>query len=329
MPQWIHCNLLSAKGSMMASARSAPPVAGYPPASFIDPVTLMQIQSLELRAKAVVEGFFTGLHRSPYHGFSVEFTEYRQYVPGDDLRYLDWRLYARSDRYYIKRFEDETNLLCHLLVDNSRSMSYGSLPYTKADYGKTLAGTLAYFLHSQRDAVGLFRFSSDVDEYLPPRYRAGHLRRVLISLDQQPQGTSTGIVAALERVAEVVRRRGLFVLITDFLAPLDQLESRLGYLRATGNEVAAFQIVDPAELDFPFTESALFVDAETGREVYVDPQVGRKQYQQKFEKHQNDVAQCCERLGVQLTRLTTDTPLEQALAEFLRTRVRVTQTRRK
>ncbi|HWL10365.1 MAG TPA: DUF58 domain-containing protein [Planctomicrobium sp.] len=292
----------------------------YPPASYIDPAALMQIRSLELRAKAVVEGFFTGLHRSPFHGFSVEFTEYRQYVTGDDLRYLDWKLYARSDRLYIKRYEDETNLRCYLLLDNSRSMSYGSLSYNKADYSKTLAGTLAYFLNTQRDAVGLFRFSADVDEYLPPRYRPGHLRRLLMSLEQAPQGESTGLVAALERVAERVRKRGLFILLSDFLAPLDQLESRLGYLRATGSEVVAFQVLDPAELDFPFTESALFVDAETGREIYVDPQSGRNQYQKKFQDHQSQLATCCDRIGVQLITLTTDTPMERALGEFLRTR---------
>ncbi len=289
----------------------------------------MGIQSLELRAKAVVEGFFNGLHRSPYHGFSVEFTEYRQYVSGDDLRFLDWKLYARSDRDYIKRYEDETNLKCHLLLDNSRSMAYGSLPHTKADYGKTLAGTFAYFLTTQRDAVGLFRFSSDIDDYLPPRYRPGHLRRLLMSLETQPQGTSTGIVTALEKVAERIRKRGLFILLTDFLAPLDQLESRLAYLRGTRSEVVAFQILDPAELSFPFSESAMFVDGETGREVYVDPQVGRKLYQQKFQAHQSALQACCERIGVQLTTLTTDTPLELALGEFLRNRVRMTQTRRR
>src|SRR5690606_38215138 len=129
-------------------------------------------------ARAVMDGFFAGLHRSPSHGFSVEFTEYREYVAGDDLRYLDWRLFARSDRYYIKRFEEETNLRCYLLVDNSQSMNFGSLGYSKADYAKTLAGTIAYFLHQQRDTVGLFRFSESLDEVIPPRYRPGHLRQI-------------------------------------------------------------------------------------------------------------------------------------------------------
>src|SRR5678815_4437899 len=140
-------------------------------ASFIDPVTLMRIKTLHLRARIVVQGFLSGLHRSPHHGFSVEFSEYREYSPGDDLRYLDWRVLARSDRYYVKRFEDETNLRCHLLLDQSRSMTYGSLDYTKAEYAATLAATLAFFLHLQGDAVGLLTFDEQVRDYLPPRHR--------------------------------------------------------------------------------------------------------------------------------------------------------------
>src|ERR1700742_186760 len=142
--------------------------------AFVDPKALMAIRNLELRARVVVEGFWNGLHRSPYHGFSVEFTEYRQYSPGDDTRYLDWRLFARSDRYYLKRFEDETNLRCHLLVDQSRSMSYGSLDYSKSAYARTLAATLAWFLHGQGDAVGLYTFADRIYDYLPARHRNGH-----------------------------------------------------------------------------------------------------------------------------------------------------------
>ena len=159
---------------------STPPA--YPPPSFIDPTTLMQVKSLELRAKSVVEGFLSGMHRSPYHGFSVEFTEYRQYTPGDDLRYLDWKLFARSDRYFVKRFEDETNLRCYIVADLSRSMGFGSLEYTKADYAKTCAATLAYFLTTQRDGVGLLTFDQKVDELLPARHRPGHFQRLLAAL---------------------------------------------------------------------------------------------------------------------------------------------------
>src|SRR4051794_38082482 len=163
----------------MPATQTPPALAA---AKLIDPQALMTIRSLELRARAVVEGFWSGLHRSPYHGFSVEFTEYREYTPGDDPRHLDWRLFARSDRYYVKRFEDETNLRCLLLLDGSRSMEFAGAASSKFDYARTLAATLAYFLIEQRDAVGVARFSKEIDDYLPPRYRAGQWRRLLVSL---------------------------------------------------------------------------------------------------------------------------------------------------
>src|SRR4249920_831353 len=159
----------------------------------IDTFALMSIKSLELRAKIVVQGFWNGLHRSPYHGFSVEFSEYREYTPGDDPRYLDWRLYARSDRYYVKRFEDETNLRCYLVVDTSRSMGYRSGTYSKSDYARTAAATIAYFLATQRDAVGLLLFEDRITEYLPARYRPGHLHRLMAALDRDPEGRATNL----------------------------------------------------------------------------------------------------------------------------------------
>ena len=157
----------------------------------IDPVTLMKIKSMELRARAIVEGFWKGIHRSPYHGFSVEFTEYRQYTPGDDPRHIDWRLYARSDRYYIKKFEDETNLRCHLLVDHSKSMGYGTVGYSKAQYAGTLAATLAYFLFTQGDAVGLATFDSQIRQYMPPRNRPAYLHQIMLTLETPPKGLSS------------------------------------------------------------------------------------------------------------------------------------------
>lgn len=294
----------------------------YPPPSYIDPAALMQIRSLELRAKAVVEGFFSGLHRSPYHGFSVEFTEYRQYVPGDDLRYLDWRLYARSDRYYVKRFEDETNLRCQLLLDTSKSMSFGSLPYSKADYAKTLAATLGYFLNTQRDGVGLVRFDEQIEEFIPARYRVGHLRRIMLALEKPAEGRSTNLAQPLDQVAERVRKRGMLVLLSDLLAPLDELETKLGYFRARGHEVVLFHILDPAEMTLDFDEPSLFYDVESGREVYVDPNLARAGYVEQLQRHLDAVQVICDKLGIDLYRLTTDTPLEVALGEFLRSRLR-------
>ncbi len=241
----------------LRSTKSTPeaPENGGRATSFIDPHTLMRIKSLQLRAKVVVEGFYSGLHRSPYHGFSVEFSEYRQYSPGDDPRYLDWRLYARSDRYYIKRFEDETNLRCYLLVDLSRSMGYGSLEYTKVEYARTAAATLAYFLSTQRDAVGLVTFDERIAEYVPARYRPGHLHRLMLCLERAVAGTSTDLTAPLEQVAATVRKRGMVVLISDLLAPIERLQTNLGYLRSQGHEVVLLRVLDPAELEFTFDKA--------------------------------------------------------------------------
>src|SRR6476660_978229 len=210
--------------------------------AFVDPKALMAIRNLELRARVVVEGFWNGLHRSPYHGFSVEFTEYRQYTEGDDPRYVDWRVFARSDRYFIKKFEDETNLRCYLLADNSRSMGFTSLSYTKAEYAATLAATLAYFLYLQGDAVGLLTFDERIRDYLPARHRTGHLRHLMQALEKPSAGTATDLAPPLKRMAEIVRKRGLMVLLSDFLAPIERLEMELISLTASGHEVLLFQV---------------------------------------------------------------------------------------
>ena len=300
--------------------RSTP--AASSAAGWIDPAALMRIRHLEVRARVVVEGMFSGLHRSPFHGFSVEFTEYRQYSPGDDPRYLDWKLFARSDRYYIKRFEDETNLRCHLVVDFSRSMDYGSLGYTKADYARTLAATLAYHLQSQRDAAGLTTFHDQIIDFLPARYRPGHLRRLMLLLDRPTVGVDTNLVKPLERVAELLRKRGVVVLISDLLAPLEGLSSQLAALASRGHEVVVFQILDPAESRFEFAEPALFVDVETGRELYVDPNSAREEYLRRFKEHQQTLQAVADRLGIDLLRLSTDQPLEQAMFDYLHARAR-------
>jgi len=289
---------------------------------FVDPHVLLQIESLELRARHVVDGFWSGLNRSPYHGFSVEFTEYRQYTPGDDPRYLDWKLYARSDRYYVKRFEDETNLRCLLLLDASRSMEYGSSAVTKFDYARTLAATFGYFLTTQRDAVGLAQFSRDIDHYIPARYRAGHWRRLLVALESPCTGTTTELSPPLEQVAERLTKRGMLVLISDLLAPLEHVELSLGCLTARGQEVLVFQTLDPTELTFDFDRPELFEDLESGRKLYVDPAVLRTEYRRRLNEHLAAIEQLCARLGVTYRRLTTDQPLGDALGDFLRSRLR-------
>jgi uncharacterized protein (DUF58 family) len=282
----------------------------------------MSIRNLELRARTVVEGFWSGIHRSPYHGFSVEFSEYRQYTSGDDLRYLDWRVFARSDRFFVKRYEDETNVRCQLLVDQSRSMAYSSLGYTKAQYAATLAATLAYFLHRQGDAVGLLTFDEKVRDYLPARHRPAHLRQIMLALDRPAGGKATDVVAAVDRISSLLRKRGLVILISDFLAPLEALRPKLSALAAGGHEVDVFQVLDPAELNLGVESAARFEDLESGRLVYVDPQRARKEYKQRLDAHIGALRQMCGDLGAGYHLLSTDEALGNALFEFLQQRMR-------
>ena len=289
---------------------------------FIDTKSLMAIRSLELRARAVVEGFWHGLHRSPYHGFSVEFTEYRLYAPGDDLRYLDWKLLARSDRQYLKKFEDETNLRCHLLVDNSRSMQFTTLGYTKADYARTLAATLAYFLSRQGDATGLLLFDEAIRDYLPARNRPGHLRRLTLALERASEGSRTDLIRPLERIAALVRKRSLLIIVSDLMTPLDGLRRELTLLRAARHEIVIFQTLDPAEVSFAFDEPMLFQDLESNRDLFIDPAAVREGYLQRLTAHREAIQTICRELGIDFHLVPTETRLDLLLLEFLKDRSR-------
>jgi uncharacterized protein (DUF58 family) len=296
------------------------PNAASQAVSFVDPHALMRIKNLQMRARVIVQGFYAGIHRSPYHGFSVEFSEYRQYTPGDDLRYLDWRLLARSDRYYVKRFEDETNLLCYILADLSRSMSYGA-PHPKSEYVRTLAATLAYFLNQQRDAAGLVTFDEEIVDFIPPRHRPGHLRRVMASLQAEPRGQGTNIEKPLEQIAQTVRKRGLVVLISDLLTDVAVLRTKLGYLRSRGHDLVVFRVLDPVELSFEFGDASIFQDVETGRRLYIDPQAARASYLERFRAHAAELEKVCRDLEVDFIECPTSRPLELALFDLMRTRL--------
>jgi uncharacterized protein (DUF58 family) len=297
--------------------------------TLVDPGALMRIKSLELRAKVIVEGFWQGIHRSPYRGFSVEFTEYRHYTPGDDPRYIDWRLYARSDRLYIKMFEDETNLSCHLLVDHSRSMSYGSGAHTKAQYAATLGATLAYFLFHQGDAVGLALFDDALGQYLPSRNRPNYLHRLMVALETPPEGRATHLGRPIRQLAQMVTRRGLIVLISDLLTPIDRLEWELGALFARGHDVIVFQVLDPAELTLEMDTSALYEDLETGRELYVDPATAKQGYKERLERHLDQIQTLCRGLGVGYYLFDTNRPFDAALLDFMQHRMRTRRARRR
>lgn len=287
------------------------------PAAFADPKSLMRIRNLELRARSVVEGFSKGLHRSPRHGFSAEFAEYRSYVPGDDIRYLDWKVLARRDRCFIRKFREETNLRCHVLLDLSRSMDYGSLTYTKLEYARTLAATLAVFLHQQGDEIGLLTYDEVPRDYLPPRHRSGHLHAVLAALGRPALGKSAALHSSVEAILSRGRMRGLMFVISDFLTPLEELKAPLASLAACGHDVTLFQTLDPAEIHFTFDASVNFEDLESGRVLPADPGRVWESYLKKFNAHQQGLKALCDPLGIIHHLLPTDQPLESALHTYL------------
>lgn len=265
----------------------------------------------------MVEGLWSGLHRSPYHGFSVEFSEYRQYTPGDDLRYLDWKALARTDREYLKIFEDETNLRCTLMLDASRSMQFASGAHSKSEYARTLAATLSYFLLQQRDVVGLARFDSDITEYQHARWRPGHLKRILSLLERKADGAATDFAKSLESLARLSRKRGLIVIISDFLSDPDEWATPLAHLCAAGHDVRALQILDPAELSLDFGKAAYWEDIESGETLYVDPDSLRSRYQERFLSRQAAIENAFKRCSIRYQRITTDQALDVALLSFV------------
>jgi uncharacterized protein (DUF58 family) len=295
---------------------------------WLDPAALMRINSLELRARVVMEGFWKGMHRSPLHGFSAEFSEYRAYVAGDDPRFMDWKVVARSDRYFVKKFEEETNLRSQLLLDVSASMAYGTTGFTKLDYARTLTATLGLFLMQQGDAVGLTLFDQGITDYLPPRKRAGQLHALMMRLQRAGAGRGTSLGISLKNAGELIRRRALIVLISDFLAPLDSLEAELALLGAMRHDVVIFQVLDRSEIEFNFDQAAAFNDIESGRQLLIEPDAARASYLSRFSAHQSQLRSICDRQGVELRLMPTDVALEGALFEFLSARRRLANRHR-
>ena len=291
-------------------------------ASFLDPATIARLGSLDLKVRAIVEGFLTGLHRSPFKGFSVEFAEYRQYLPGDDLTTLDWKVYARTDRHFVKKFEEETNLECHVLLDISRSMGYGSGPVTKLEYGSYLAGALAYLMTRQRDAVGLIAFDDKIVKMLRPSARSGHLTSLLVTLERLPVGDRTDVAKPLRDLAEAVRKRGLIVLISDLLDEPENVLKGLKHFRYRGSEVIVFHVLDPAEIRFPFDQTARFRDMETQDEIVAVPEVVRARYLDAMRDLQERYRRELRLAGIDYVVLDTSVPLEMALTSYLMTRRR-------
>ena len=286
---------------------------------FLDPELLARVGSLELLARTVVEGFMSGLHRSPFTGFSTEFTEYRQYNPGDDLRYLDWRLLARTDRYFIKKYRADTNTQCHLLIDTSASMNYAhASAVTKLQYAQFLAASVAYLLNRQQDAVGLVAFADKVHTHVPARNRTGHMRTIFGNLSMLEPGGQTDLAASLHQLAEILTRRGIVVVLSDFYDKPDRLAESFQHLRFKGHDVVAFQVLDQNELDFDFTDPVLLLeDAETQEQMPVLPDVVMGGYRERMRRHVDDMRLCAAANNVDYELLTTKQPLDFALLSFL------------
>lgn len=297
-------------------------MAGEARTSYLDPAVVARLGTIDLKARMIVEGFLTGLHRSPFKGFSVEFAEYRQYIPGDDLATLDWKVYARSDRHVVRKYEEETNLECHLLLDVSASMGYRSDRLSKLEYGSYLAAALGYLMTRQRDAVGLLTFDERIVSMLPTSARPGHLKAMLVNLERVTIGTRTDVAKPLRDLAEAIGRRGLVVLISDLLDDPVSVVRGLKQFRYRGTDVIVFHVLDPAELVFPFERAARFRDMETAEEVLAVPSAVREQYLKAI----GDLVDLYRRelgaAGIDYCQLDTSQPLETGLVSYLMTRRR-------
>jgi uncharacterized protein (DUF58 family) len=291
-------------------------------AALADPRTLARIASLELRARVVVEGVISGLHKSPHHGYSVEFAQHRNYTPGDEIRHIDWKVYGRSDRYHVKQFQEETNLRANIALDTSSSMLYGSGPLTKLEYASVAAAALAFLLLKQRDAVGLTTFSDGVTAYLPPAGTPAHAREMMGRLERVESVPRTDIGRTLHDLAERVQRRSLIILFSDLLDDPEKVVRGLQHFRHRRHEVIVFHMMDPDELHFPFRDQVVFEGLENEGLLHADPRALRSEYLRAVEAHIAAIRRGCRDLQMDHTILETDRPVDETLARYLSERMR-------
>ncbi|MDZ4722573.1 MAG: DUF58 domain-containing protein [candidate division Zixibacteria bacterium] len=290
---------------------------------YLQPGTVSKLKGLELRARMVVEGFIAGLHKSPYHGFSVEFAEHRQYMPGDAIKDIDWKVYAKTDRYYIKQYEEETNLKGYLLLDCSRSMAYSSGDMSKFDYAGLLCGALSYMMLRQRDAVGLVTYDDKIRRYIPPRSKSGHLHLLLNDIANQRPSDKTDISSALHQMAERIKRRGLVVILSDLLDEPEKIISGLKHFRYNKHEIIVFHILDPRERDFNFGAEAIFKDMETGEEVTTLPFQIKKDFANQVSQFASEISSACRQSSIDYHPIDTSMSFDKALYAFLAKRERL------
>ena len=296
---------------------------------YLSPQTLAKLKGLELKARLIVEGYVSGLHKSPYHGFSVEFAEHREYVPGDDLRYVDWKVFGKTDRYYLKQYEEETNFACYLLLDTSESMRYRSenAPVSKLEYAQYVAAALGYLIVQQQDAVGLATFDTSVSQFVRAASHPSHLKQLLHVMEHTSAAGETAIGPIFHDLAERIRKRGLVIVISDLFDDVESLLLGLKHFRHRRHDVSIMQVIDPAEQDFPFEDPTLFKGLEGLPEQMTEPRALRRAYQREFEGFLAQVRRGCRELHMDHVLLRTDQPLDTALRSFLTHRMqRVART---
>jgi uncharacterized protein (DUF58 family) len=292
--------------------------------SYLRPDVVSRLSSMELRAHHVVEGFMTGLHKSPYHGFSVEFAEHRQYMPGDEIKRIDWKVLGRTDRYYIKQFEEETNLKAYIVLDASKSMAFkaeGSV--TKLEYASYLSAALAYLLIKQQDAVGLITYDEEIRKFIPPHSTKVYLQSILAELEQTQAGKKTNTGAALHRVAERLNRRGLVIILSDLFDDPGDVMTALKHFRYNKHEVLLFHILDPRERNFKFGRDAIFRDMESEEEIMTQPYQIQRMYQQAMEEFVARYKRECREQRIDYVLLDTGTSFDKALFEYLNKRKKI------
>ena len=284
---------------------------------YLDPLTLAKVRGLELQARLIVEGYLSGMHKSPYHGFSVEFAQHREYVPGDDIKHIDWKVYGRTGRFYLKQYEEETNLVCWILLDISESMKYGSTDVTKYDYACMAAAGLAYLVMSQSDSVGFITFDDEIRTFLRPSSQPSQLKEMINRMNQGGGREKSRMGPLFHDLAERINRRSLIFVISDMFDEVPELLAGFKHLRHKRHEVVLWHILDGAELTFPFQESTLFKGLEQYPELLTEPRSLRDSYLAQIETFVHDLKRGCRDQNIDYVQLRTDTPLNVALSSYL------------
>jgi len=290
---------------------------------YLDPRTLAKLQGLELRARSVVEGYVSGVHRSPYHGFSIEFAEHREYTQGHDLRYVDWKVFGKTDKFYLKQYEEETNLVSYMLVDTSESMRYQSAdaPLSKLEYAQCVAASLSYLILQQQDSVGLVTFDDEIRSLVRASGNPSHLKQILAVMENSRPERKTQTGPIFHDLAERLKRRGLALILSDLFDDVPAMMAGLKHFRHRRHEVVVFQVLDPAELDFPFRQTTLFRGMEQLPDVLTDPRALRRAYLDEFGKFLQAVRKGCRAQRIDYVLLRTDQSLEIALSSYLASRM--------